>query len=120
MTQLLESEMRNSLWAKYLKERQAIDSIEVVGAFINYSLLDDCLFINDLFVDESYRRTGIASELILQVEEIAISKGLMKIRTSVDPKLAGATESLKTALASRGKLLGIFDGQIILEKILNG
>lgn len=94
-----------SLYAKYVKEILKIECVETENAFATYEILEDGIYVMDVFVDPRYRRTRIASDLTKRIEKISKDMGYSKIYTSVNPRIAQANISLKTILAYGFQLL---------------
>lgn len=91
-----------SLWAKYLAERDRKEVLEAEYGFAVFSFQDPRVcYLEELFVDTNYRKTGLSVELAQAVEKIAIERGAIcltgSVRVTNDPK-----ESKSAARVIRG------------------
>lgn len=89
-----------SLFADYIKERLNKDIIETDQGFATFYYPDaTTVYLEDLYVIPSARRSGLARSLTDQVVQIAKDKGCIRLLGTVTPSANGATESLKAFLA---------------------
>lgn len=106
----------SSLYAKYVKERENKDMLELEHGFASYIWLKDHVYIVDIYVEPEHRKSGLASQMADSIAELAVQKGYRKLLGSVDTTAAGCTNSMKVLLSYGFKLLRC-DGQLIfLEK----
>lgn len=105
-----------SLYGKYIKERAGKEIIEDDRGFATYYYLNDGVYIENIYVLEDYRKTGVASNYANQIASIAKEKGCVKMFGSVSPKANGSTDSLKVLLAYGFKLDSSVDNFIALVK----
>lgn len=90
-----------NLYAKYIKEREDINTIEIDHAFATYKKInDDTIYLIDIFVENGFRRDGLATKLSSMIEEVARKEGATKILGSVDLSKNGVTESMKAILSN--------------------
>jgi len=89
-----------SLYAKYVEEREGFSIIEGGHGFATYIKVDDDTFyLRDIFVEEEYRKSGLAKELSKQVADIAKEAGAKRLTGSVSVLANGVTVSMKAVLA---------------------
>lgn len=88
----------NSMYEKYIKERENLDVIKNEFGFICYRIEKDHCFINDYFVLEEHRRKGIGYSLADQVFEICKQKGIKEVYCQTDDTANGALLSAHTIL----------------------
>lgn len=107
-----------SLYSKYVHERLGKQVLEVEHGFATYIFMDDqkAVYIEDIYVDPDFRKSGIASEMANQITLIAIEKGYKKIIGTVVPSTNGSTDSLKTMLAYGFRLDSTTNNLILLTK----
>ena len=67
--------LKDSLFAKYLKDRQGIEVLESEFGFITYKLNGEECFIVDMCVDKSTRMQGHGRFLLNELESIAKNAG---------------------------------------------
>lgn len=103
-----------SLFAEYKKERENTEVIETPIGFATFKYLsEESVYLADVYITPSARRSGAATHLADQIAEIAKARGCKHFLTTVDSKANGATESLRTVLAYGFRLAGT-DGTMIL------
>jgi len=56
---------------------KAVDRHRIVGGVIAMPTRDDRVYVNSLFVDSGYRRSGIGSRLLARVLELKPSRGFV-------------------------------------------
>lgn len=83
-----------SLFGQYIKERTNREIIENHIGFATYVVEKDSIYIEDVFVIPSYRKSRVASDFVNQIAQIAKDKGIKKLYTSVVPTANGSTISL--------------------------
>jgi len=105
------------MWLDYITERtdKKVKKIEDV-AFCVYFPQGEYLYIEDIFVSKSHRRSGIGSKLADMVAEEAKADGYTKLLGSVDPRTKGATESMMSLFAYGFKLFAVENGLVYLTK----
>ena len=108
-----------SLYGKFIKEREGKEIVEDHRGFATYSFLDaDRVYIENIYIAEDYRQTGVASEFYDQIASIAKAKGCTKLLGSVCPLTAGATTSVKILLACNFELDSSINNLIFFIKSL--
>lgn len=88
-----------SLFGQYIKERENKEIVENDYGFATYTFVNDGVYIEDIYVIPSHRKSSIASELADAVAKVAKDKGLTKLYGSVVPSTQNSTISLKVLLA---------------------
>lgn len=112
-----------SPWAKYLKERYGVDSIEIGGSFVTYEVKAEasCIEICDLYIAAESRGGGGARTFLGALETQAKDLGLREIVTRVWLKAPGFARSLRLALAAGFEPRSAESGCITLSKeVLHG
>lgn len=94
-----------SLYAQYIKEREGFETLEVEHGFATYKQVEkDMVYLRDIFVEDTFRQNGLASELSRQVAEIAKGLGCNKLTGSICVSDdIGVTISMKALLGDRFK-----------------
>lgn len=89
-----------SLYAQYIKEREGIELIYVEHGFATYQKVNDELYyLVDIFVEQGFRKLGIATQLSSIVRDIALQAGAKQLLGSVDISRKGVTESMSAILS---------------------
>lgn len=88
-----------SNYGLYIYEREGKFIVEDARGYATYVYLQDCVYIEDIFVHPSFRRLGAGSEFTDKVVEMAKAKGFSKLLGTCKPRTKGSTESLKAQLA---------------------
>lgn len=101
-----------SFFAEYVREREGKDVLETDYGFAKFVIAGERVWIEDIYVRPSSRRTGCATEMADAIAEIAKKAGCKCMLGTVDPSASGATESMKTLLAY-GMKLDSMDGKLI-------
>lgn len=107
-----------SLYGFYIKEREDFSILEVDGGFITYKITGEDVYIRDLYIVPSERRTRLATTLADEVAEIAKSEGCTKMFGSICPTTKGANESLQVLLAYGFRLANAQSNLILFVKEL--
>ena len=58
------------LYAEYLKEREGISIIVKDFGFCSYKIIDDYIYLVDIYIKKEKRRTGLAKDFIEEVSDI--------------------------------------------------
>jgi GNAT superfamily N-acetyltransferase len=108
-----------SLYADYLFEHHNDRIIETFDSFIVYRYLNDKqVYIVDLYVVPEKRVRGMATELALEVEEIAKTQGIHEVIGTVVPSAKNATTSLKILLHYGMSLKSASENLIVFTKAI--
>lgn len=94
-----------SLYAAYCAETGVKHILEYEYGFATYHLLGPECYIEDIYVIPEQRKSGGASNLAKQVEDIAKAKGCKALLGSVNTKIKDPTTSMKVLLAYGFKFL---------------
>ena len=89
-----------SLYAQYIKEREGIELVQVEHGFATYQKINsDLYYLVDIFVEQGFRKSGIATKLSSMICEVALKNGAKQLLGSVDISRKGVTESMSAILA---------------------
>jgi len=89
-----------SLYQAYIHEKTNKSIIETDSGFATYSFPDEkTVYIEDIYVIPSKRKSGLASELANQIAQIAKERGCTEMLGSVVPNTKNSTDSLLVLLA---------------------
>jgi predicted GNAT family acetyltransferase len=103
----------SSLYAKYIQEREGKSILELEHGYATYYYVnEDTVYIEDIFVEKEYRKTGLGKKLGDLIVKGAKSKGCTQLLGSVDVRANGATDSSKF-LFSYGMQLHSTNGNMI-------
>lgn len=105
-----------SHFASYIYERQGKSIIEDEHGFATYYYIKDACYIEDIYVVQDSRRSGIAGKYADMIAEEARSKGYSKLMGSVNLLTNEPTESMYALLRYGFKLSSANNNLIILLK----
>ncbi len=89
-----------SLWARYIEELRDTRFIEYEWGFISWSLMEECIYLEDIYIVPEKRREGLALRLVEEAEEIGRKAGKAFSMAVIRLENKGHTESLKAHLAA--------------------
>ena len=112
--------IKNTLYAKYLKERQDIDVLENKNGFITYKISGDECFIVDMCIDQEIRALGNARLFINELEKIAKEKSCKYISGNIHLWDKGANNTLIAALNIGFKVVKAEQGILVIVKEIGG
>lgn len=107
------------MWLDYIRERMPEKSIleQESGFAIYYPCpVEDAMYIEEVYVKSHWRRSNVATEMMLSIESMARDMGFKYILGSCDPTTEGANTSLKGLLARDFELYSVKDGLIFLRR----
>ncbi len=107
-----------SMWANYQKEVWGFETLENEKGFVSYQVLEDAIFITDIYVEPDFRRSGIAWEFADEIAEMARAQGKQRLLGRVDVTQADSATSLKAQLAYGFVPFSAEQGKIWLRKEL--
>lgn len=107
-----------SLFSEYVKERGGKEIVESDKGFATYYYIENGCYIEDIYVQPEFRKSGEASRLADQISEIAKSNGCKILYGTVCPQANGSTSSLKVLLAYGFSLDSSINNLVILKKDL--
>lgn len=64
-----------SLWARYIEELRDTRFIEKEWGFISYSIMENCIYLEDVYVIPERRREKLAVQLVEEAEAIGVLAG---------------------------------------------
>lgn len=105
-----------SLYGQYIAEREGKHIIENEFGFATYFFTGEFCYIEEIFVLEPHRKSGIAAKYADEIAKEAKSVGVNKLLGSVSPKAPSSTQSLKVLLAYGFQLLSSEQNLIYLAK----
>lgn len=110
--------MKKSLYAKYIKEREGKEIIELENGFATYRFLNEHVYIEDIFVEKEHRKDHLAASMADIIADIARKRNYSKILGSTCLNAQNPTISLKVLLSYGFKLHSIDEqnNMIYLEK----
>jgi GNAT superfamily N-acetyltransferase len=110
--------IRNTLFAKYLKEKDGIETLENEFGFIGYKITGEECYITQMFTEPSVRGSGKGRELLSALEHLSKSAGCKFIATNIWYADAGASNTMGASLKAGFKLrFGDARGILITKEI---
>ena len=114
--------IKDTLYAKYIKEREGFDILENDLGFVTYKINRDeknC-FIGHMYIEESVRERGNGKSLIEGLSEVALEKECDVISASIDLRDKNASLTLQAALRIGFEVFKAEYGVILIIKRLKG
>lgn len=105
-----------SLFADYKLERENKTVLETEEFFASYEHSGDTVYIEDIYVVPSKRKSGLATRVANQIVAFAKQAGCKKLMGSVSVNAQGAHESLLVLIAYGMKLSSVRNDVIFFEK----
>lgn len=107
-----------SLYADYIKERLGDGIIERPEGFASYRFLNEgkSVYILDIYVSPSYRKTNVASKMADEIAAIGKERGATELVGTVTPSANNSTQSLSVLLAYGMKLKCLGNDLIVFTK----
>jgi GNAT superfamily N-acetyltransferase len=112
----IEHNMKKSLYAQYVEEREGAQFIERAHGFAVFKMASDHCYLQDIFVEQEFRQTGLGVELMNEVIEVAKSQGHIKLIGSVVPSTPFSDNMFKIMQGLGFKLLSSSQDIIFLVK----
>jgi hypothetical protein len=109
-----------TLYKKYIEEREGLKLLEDPFAFITYKVTGEECFIANMFIDESRRNSGKCREFIGKLSEIAKSNNCKFLSATIDLKDPGHDRTLLAALHLGFKTVRANGDVILIAKDLGG
>jgi len=94
------------------------ETVERTEGFICYSVLSDCLRIEEIFIHPDFRNKGFGSSFILLTEAIAKERGLKWLWAQVWSHSSGASDTITKAIKIGFRVVDTQGRAIILTKEL--
>lgn len=104
-----------SLYGQYIEKREGFSIIEDAHGFATYKITSDECYVRDIFVQEEYRKSGLASRLCDEIAAAARVAGCSWLIGSVQPSAVSSTASLKIVLAYGFSLVSSQPDFIVLK-----
>ena len=109
------------MWLEYIKERMPNKSVLEIGEGAGFTIYypfeaENSMYIEDVYIDKKFRRSNLATTMMLEIEEKAKEAGFKYILGSCDPTTVGATMSAQGMLNRGFKLYSVKDGVIFFRR----
>lgn len=101
-----------SLYAKYINEREGRETLEDDFGFATFSIGEKTCYITDIYLVPEQRRLRKATELADRVVVIAKERGCNLLLGSIDPDTKGSHDSL-LVLLQYGFILDSVQGSLV-------
>lgn len=106
-----------SLYAQYISERLGDHVLEVENGFATYRYISDkSVYIVDIYVKPSCRKSGLAAEMADEIVRMAKVRGCAELLGSVVPSTANSTTSMKVLLGYGMSLQNSSNDFIVFRK----
>ena len=110
----------NSLFAKYISDRQGHKILEDGAGFIIYKINEDECFIVDMYVDENIQQTGRGKNLISALADLARFEKCKYISANIHLWDKNANKTLLAALYTGFKVVKAEVGILVILKEIEG
>jgi GNAT superfamily N-acetyltransferase len=114
----LEPMVSKSLYSQYILEREGKAMIEDHRGFATYRAIDRGMYIEDVFVQKDFRKSGVGREMINRIAEIAKTEGHTLLLVSVVPSANNSTDSILSAIACGFRLDSSSSNFVVLTREL--
>lgn len=112
--------IKDTLYAKYIKERDQVEILENESGFLFYKIIGkDCLIV-DLFIDPELRNLGECRKLIEELVALAKSANCESLFGNIQINDHGASRTMKAALALGFEILSANIQLITIIKKISG
>lgn len=108
--------MSKSLYAQYVEEREKAQVLEKDWGFAIYKLLDNHVYLQDIYVVPHERKNGKGVELMHEVADIASKAGLNIMVGSVVPSTSFGAQMLRIMLGLGFELLSSSENIVYLKR----
>ncbi len=88
----------SSLYAKYIKEREGAEIIELDEGFLSFQTSGEECFLKDLFILPEFRKEHVGARLVDELEKIGKERGCKIITGVICPAAQGATTAMLGAI----------------------
>lgn len=96
------------MFEAYVKEREGATLLKHEHGFGIYKPWnDEWAYLQDVYVQPTYRRTGVGAEIVAQAIELAVKSKKKALIANTDMRAAGVETSIKSALGVGFKVLKI-------------
>lgn len=112
--------IKETLYAKYLTERNNTNILENETGFVAYIINNSDCFIADMFINKENRASGKARALICQLEEIALKNSCEKITGNIHLWDSGASNTLLAALNIGFNIIRADQNILLISKKISG
>ena len=110
--------IKDTLYAKYIKECEGFEVLENESGFLFYKIRDGECFLAHVFTEAEARKTGRARSLIDEVSEVAIKNDCEVVSASIDLRDKNASKTLAAALRVGFEVKAAEHGVMIIVKPL--
>lgn len=109
-----------TLYAKYIEEREGAKIIENASGFLTYRIMDREAFILNLYIDSKLRKKGLCRELISILEQKALEEKCEVITGFIQINDPGKNNTMMAALSIGFEIAAANEKQILILKKING
>lgn len=110
--------IKDTLYAKYIKQRDDREMLEDENAFVIYKIVGEECFIVDMFVEKDSRGSSKFKSLLDSLSNIASENKCKVISANIHLIDVGATHAFRSALQFGFKLARAENGILLIVKEL--
>lgn len=112
--------IKDTLYAKYMKERSNAEILETESGFIVYRIVGKECFIVDMYFDRDKRGTKLPTQLVNELGEVAKESGCECITANIHLSDKMAAKTLTSTLKFGFSLVRADAGILLIAKDLRG
>jgi GNAT superfamily N-acetyltransferase len=112
--------IKDTLYAKYIKEREDLEVLENESGFITYKISGKECFIANMYVEADQQRKGRGHILIMVLEKLAKNHGCEFLSANIHLKDHGASKTLIAALLVGFEVKAADLGVLVIIKDISG
>lgn len=112
--------LKNTLYAKYIYEREGAQIIENENGFITYKIINGECVVLDICVEKQSRGQGVFKKLFVELYSSAVKSGCEYITAKVYIKDPNHHTTLIAAFSVGGRLVGGNSEFVVLALKLGG
>jgi predicted GNAT superfamily acetyltransferase len=108
--------IKDTLYARYIFEREGIQIIENEVGFVTYKINETECFLANIYVDSSKRTNGEARSLLSKLEDIATVHNCQHITANIDLRDKNASSTMLAALKLGFKMVAANHDVLLISK----
>lgn len=114
----MSSSIKNTLYYKYLVERNECDVLENEHGFIVYKITNKECFIVDMFIDKEKRKKYYGTDLLNSLVDLAVENGCINVTANIHLWDKNCNSTLIAAINSGFRMARAENNILLVEKIL--
>lgn len=112
--------IKNTLYAKYISEREGAEILEDESSFITYKINGEECFIKNMYIDPLVRGNGHSRKIIEKLSAVAKSFGCTFLSGTIDLQAPGASRVQAAAISVGFNVVKAHNDILMIKKNLGG